>query len=254
MLAATGGINTHRGAIFMLGLLCAAAGAVAARADGAPHPARLRDALRRHWGDALAARSQRTSTLPGGIAARRHGLRSASEEAALAFPVLFETALPALTRGAGPRPDAAAGAARHLVPRHGRAGRQQPRASRRAGRPALCAARGAGVPGRGRRGAARRTRRRRTPLPTTSWRGACRPAARPTRWPRPAGCTRVCARLHELRAAVLRPGHPASGDAAVAGRRRHRARHARAPRRRRLAPCAGRSRPGPNATPTRRPC
>jgi len=96
MLAATGGINTHRGAVFMLGLLCAAAGAALRDHGGALHPLSLRDALRRHWGEALAARSQRTSTLPGGIAARRHGLRSASEEAALAFPVLFETALPAL--------------------------------------------------------------------------------------------------------------------------------------------------------------
>ena len=107
MLAATGGVNTHRGAIFMLGLLCAAAGAALREQGGALHPAALRDALRRHWGDALARRSQRPPVLPGGIAARRHGLRSASEEAALAFPVLFETALPALNdalaRGLSPR-------------------------------------------------------------------------------------------------------------------------------------------------------
>jgi len=96
MLAATDGVNTHRGAIFMLGLLCAAAGAALQEQGGALHPAALRDALRRHWGEALARRSQRPSLLPGGIAARRHGLRGASEEAALGFPVLFETALPAL--------------------------------------------------------------------------------------------------------------------------------------------------------------
>ncbi|MFG6432663.1 triphosphoribosyl-dephospho-CoA synthase MdcB [Roseateles sp. LYH14W] len=97
MLAATSGVNTHRGAIFMLGLLCASAGAVARERDGIARPAELRDALQRHWGEALALRSQRVSTLPGGIAAQRHGLRSASQEAAAAFPVVFETAVPALS-------------------------------------------------------------------------------------------------------------------------------------------------------------
>jgi triphosphoribosyl-dephospho-CoA synthase len=97
MLAATGGVNTHRGAIFMLGLLCAAAGAALRAHGGALHPERLRSALRSHWGDALAVRSRRAPVLPGGMAARRHGLRGASEEAALGFPVLFDTALPALT-------------------------------------------------------------------------------------------------------------------------------------------------------------
>ena len=97
MLVATDGVNTHRGAIFTLGLLCASAGAVTREHGCVEHPAQLRDALRRNWGDVLARRSQRAPTLPGGIAARRHGLRSVSEEAALAFPVLFETAVPALT-------------------------------------------------------------------------------------------------------------------------------------------------------------
>ncbi|MEJ8858096.1 triphosphoribosyl-dephospho-CoA synthase [Variovorax robiniae] len=99
MLAATRGINTHRGAVFMLGLLSAAAGALAREGAAVMTPAALREALQRRWGDALSARSLRTSTLPGGIATRRLGLRGASQEAAMGFPVLFETAVPALARG-----------------------------------------------------------------------------------------------------------------------------------------------------------
>ena len=95
MLGATGGINTHRGAIFTLGLLCATGGAVAA-AGGRIDAPRLRAELMARWGAALATRAQRPSLLPGGQAAQRHGLRSASAEAALGFPVLFETAAPAL--------------------------------------------------------------------------------------------------------------------------------------------------------------
>jgi triphosphoribosyl-dephospho-CoA synthase len=95
MLAATGGINTHRGAIFMLGLLCAAAGALVARGER-PDPPALRRMLMACWGEALRARTHRPPTLPGGMAARRLGLRSASDEAALGFPTLFETAEPAL--------------------------------------------------------------------------------------------------------------------------------------------------------------
>lgn len=105
MLGATGGVNTHRGAIFILGLLCAAAGRV--HAGGEPLSAHtLRAALQAQWGEALAQRAQRSSQLPGGLAARRWGLRSASDEAALGFPALFEGGLPAWraaqAAGAGP--------------------------------------------------------------------------------------------------------------------------------------------------------
>ena len=107
MLAATCGINTHRGAIFCLGLLCASAGALAAR-GAAVEATALRGELLGCWGHALSERAGRCSSAAhGAVAARRLGLRSASAEAMLGFPVLFETTLPALLasqrRGAAPR-------------------------------------------------------------------------------------------------------------------------------------------------------
>ena len=112
MLQATRGVNTHRGAIFALGLLCAAAGRL--HADKVPlHPQQLRQTLRQTWGEALYARAQ-TEALQspqsnGQRAARRFGLRSATREAADAFPTLFEVTLPALQHalGSGLQPRAA---------------------------------------------------------------------------------------------------------------------------------------------------
>lgn len=95
MLAATGGINTHRGAIFNLGLLCAAAGWRLAQGL-ALTPAGLRHTLQTVWGPALADRARLTPPSHGGAAVRAHGLRGANEEAAAGMPVLFDVAWPAL--------------------------------------------------------------------------------------------------------------------------------------------------------------
>lgn len=99
MLAATGGINTHRGAIFALGLLCAAAGRLASCGAVLTADA-LQAALMAHWGAALRLRCERVAQEParsnGQRAARLHSLRGAGEEAAEGFPVLFHTALPVL--------------------------------------------------------------------------------------------------------------------------------------------------------------
>lgn len=110
MLRATAGINTHRGAVFCLGLLCAAAGRLLAGGSrvlqpgsqpvllpvGPATPARLRQQLLQAWGPVLAERAGRPRGSNGQRAAQNHGLRSAGAEAALGFPVLFEVAVPAL--------------------------------------------------------------------------------------------------------------------------------------------------------------
>ncbi len=96
MMLATGQVNTHRGAIFSLGLLCAAAGSLAQDA-GAPWQAdALRHRLLALWGTALRARSARAGSGSNGQrAAAAHGLLSVGEAAAQGFPALFEGAVPA---------------------------------------------------------------------------------------------------------------------------------------------------------------
>jgi triphosphoribosyl-dephospho-CoA synthase len=101
MLAATRGVNTHRGAVFGLGLLCASAGQVHAQGL-ALTPQHLRTVLTTTWGQALSHRANSAkNAVPsshGQAAAQRFGLRSASEEAALGFPCLFDVTWPALQR------------------------------------------------------------------------------------------------------------------------------------------------------------
>ena len=93
MLAATGGINTHRGAIFGLGLLCAAAGA-----GLPPTPGSLGAFVRHRWGnDILRGPVPRQSH--GTRVLRRYGAGGARAEAAAGFPCVYGVGLPAWRRG-----------------------------------------------------------------------------------------------------------------------------------------------------------
>jgi triphosphoribosyl-dephospho-CoA synthase len=97
MLAATRGINTHRGAIFSLGMLCAAVGRAQAQ-HMALTPESLRAVLLIRWGDELASHSVAADDSNGLRAARMHGASGAREEAALGLPSVFEVGLTALRR------------------------------------------------------------------------------------------------------------------------------------------------------------
>lgn len=99
MLLATAGVNTHRGAIFSLGMLCAAMAACHAQGIALSPPA-IRAVLLLRWGEALAQHTDvvavATDTrLSNGLqVAVQHAVGGAREEAALGFPALFEIALP----------------------------------------------------------------------------------------------------------------------------------------------------------------
>ncbi|WP_434606518.1 triphosphoribosyl-dephospho-CoA synthase [Pseudomonas sp. R1-7] len=92
MLVTTGGVNTHRGAIWALGLLVAAAALEPeANAAGA---VTLRAAR-------LALLNDRYAPQPlshGAQVAQRYGVRGAREEAQLAFPAVTDLGLPQLKR------------------------------------------------------------------------------------------------------------------------------------------------------------
>ena len=98
MLRATHGINTHRGAIFCLGMLCAAIGRCRARNEPLISQC-IGDLLRACWGQALGAHSIDTGAGSHGVdAARRYAASGAREEGARGFPSVFDVGLPALRR------------------------------------------------------------------------------------------------------------------------------------------------------------
>ncbi len=96
MLEATGGVNTHRGAIFGLGLLCAAAGA---GWDGRTWGAgQLCGIVRQAWGPSIL-RGPIPLHSHGTDALRRYGAGGARAQAAEGFPHAIQVGLPALRLG-----------------------------------------------------------------------------------------------------------------------------------------------------------
>ena len=93
MMAATHGVNTHRGAIFGMGLLCAATGLRAAgHADAAMS---LGEVVSQRWGRDMLA-GPRLPFSHGELVGRRYGVGGARQEAALGFPSIYEIGLPTL--------------------------------------------------------------------------------------------------------------------------------------------------------------
>jgi triphosphoribosyl-dephospho-CoA synthase len=110
MLAATSGVNTHRGTIFGLGLLCAAAGRTANLFDGDTvfSSQNLGGIVAKIWGEDI-----RRGPIPlhshGSAALRRYGAGGARAEAAAGFRSIYHTGLSALRLGRACAPkDAAA--------------------------------------------------------------------------------------------------------------------------------------------------
>ncbi|PDQ22723.1 triphosphoribosyl-dephospho-CoA synthase MdcB [Mesorhizobium sanjuanii] len=97
MLAVTGGVNTHRGAIFALGLLCAAAGVARVERSGLS-AGRLARTVAERWGRGIM-RGPINLTSHGSDALRRFGAGGARAEAANGFPHALRIGLPALRAG-----------------------------------------------------------------------------------------------------------------------------------------------------------
>jgi len=95
MLAATNGRNTHRGAIFCLGLLAAAAG----RRHLEPSRS-LGEIARDRWGGEIPQPGGLPALSAGLAMCRRHRLGGVRREAALGFPSIFAAGLPAFRAAA----------------------------------------------------------------------------------------------------------------------------------------------------------
>lgn len=95
MLAATGGINTHRGAIFCLGFLAAAAGFLRAKKLDVDS-AGLAKTILILWGEGVAEIGRQASDSNGARVRKNYSARGAREELLAGFPTLLGVAVPAL--------------------------------------------------------------------------------------------------------------------------------------------------------------
>lgn len=99
MLRATGGINSHRGAIFCLGMLCAAIAYCHGR-HGRCIPlsaAAIRRTLLMRWGDNLASHAHAGNADSHGLRVKTaYAVGGARQEGTLGFPSVFDKALPQL--------------------------------------------------------------------------------------------------------------------------------------------------------------
>lgn len=96
MLLATCGINTHRGAIFNLGLLAAAAGR--RQADSTLAGLSCGAVVARVWGADLASARRDAAASHGNLVFKRFAAGGARMEAATGFPTVYGIGLPALRR------------------------------------------------------------------------------------------------------------------------------------------------------------
>ena len=94
MLAATGGANTHRGAIFNLGLLAAAA--ALRTCESAFAGMNCGQIVARRWGAAILASRPAAPASHGNAVYRRFAAGGAREEAAAGFPSVYRVGRPVL--------------------------------------------------------------------------------------------------------------------------------------------------------------
>jgi triphosphoribosyl-dephospho-CoA synthase len=96
MLLATAGINTHRGAIFNLGLLVAAA--TRRQQDSALHNLGCGEVVKKSWGIEIEAARTQASSSHGNSVFKKFSTGGARAEAANGFPAVYNIGLPVLRR------------------------------------------------------------------------------------------------------------------------------------------------------------